>query len=100
MMISSVSTEDQRKGRLMAAGIVRVAAFGGRCWMCGATAVAGEKLAGRRHKVRLLCKRHDQLVFAGDASGSPPPDPRVHSAATSGDDLDTPDPVVADQNPS
>ncbi|UJW32431.1 hypothetical protein L3Q67_01175 [Saccharothrix sp. AJ9571] len=46
------------------AGVVRVASVeGGPCWLCGLPAVAGEKLPGRRHKVRLLCRRHDQLVF-------------------------------------
>ncbi|SES28326.1 hypothetical protein SAMN05216188_13044 [Lentzea xinjiangensis] len=54
-------------------GVMRVpAASGGRCWMCGMPAVSGEKLPGRRHRVRLLCKRHDVLVFGGarDTPGS------------------------------
>lgn len=50
-------------------GVVRVPASGGRCWICGRAAIAGEKLPGRRHKVRLLCKSHDPLVF-GDASNA------------------------------
>jgi hypothetical protein len=57
----------------MEAGVVRVTASGGRCWLCGLPAVAGEKLPGRRHKVRLLCRRHDQLVFGGT------PDPPLRS---------------------
>ncbi|UJW36898.1 hypothetical protein L3Q67_45350 (plasmid) [Saccharothrix sp. AJ9571] len=52
-------------------GVVRVAACGGRCWLCGLPAVSGEKLPGRRHKVRLLCRRHDQLVFG--TTPEPPP---------------------------
>ncbi|RLK58601.1 hypothetical protein CLV68_3072 [Actinokineospora cianjurensis] len=53
------------------AGVVRLIAAGGRCWICGMTSVSGEKLPGRRHKIRLLCRRHDELVF-----GTPPqPDP-------------------------
>jgi hypothetical protein len=47
-------------------GVMRVsAAPGGRCWMCGMTAISGERLPGRGHKVRLLCRTHDALVFGG-----------------------------------
>jgi hypothetical protein len=44
-------------------GVQRIAATGGFCWLCGFPAVAGEKLPGRRHRVRLLCRRHDHLIF-------------------------------------
>jgi len=47
-------------------GAERVAApQRGRCWMCGLSAIAGDRLPGRRHKVRLPCRRHDELVFGG-----------------------------------
>ncbi|OXM59684.1 hypothetical protein CF165_46685 [Amycolatopsis vastitatis] len=44
-------------------GVQRVPATAGFCWMCGRRAVSGERLPGRRHRVRLLCRQHDQAVF-------------------------------------
>lgn len=35
------------------------------------TAVSGEKLPGRRHKIRLLCGRHDELVFGTPSQPDP-----------------------------
>lgn len=45
------------------AGVDRVPSPGGACWMCGLPAVCGEKLPGRRHKVRALCQAHADAVF-------------------------------------
>lgn len=36
---------------------------GGACWICKKTAVAGERLPGKRHKTRPLCEYHADLVF-------------------------------------
>jgi hypothetical protein len=36
------------------------------CWMCGLPAVCGEKLPGRRRKVRALCQRHADAVFGAE----------------------------------
>lgn len=36
------------------------------CSMCGLPAVCGEKLPGRRHKVRPLCQRHADAVFGSE----------------------------------
>jgi hypothetical protein len=47
------------------AGVVRVEAVAGVCWLDGLPAVAGEKLPGRRRRVRLLCRLHDVAVFGG-----------------------------------
>lgn len=33
------------------------------CWICGISAVCGEKLPGRRHRVRPLCQDHADAVF-------------------------------------
>jgi len=33
------------------------------CWICGLTAVYGEKLPGRRRKVRALCQAHADAIF-------------------------------------
>jgi hypothetical protein len=44
-------------------GVERVPSPGGACWMCGLPAVCGEKLPGRRHKVRALCRTHADAVF-------------------------------------
>ena len=53
-------------------GVQRVPVAGGRCWLCGLPAVAGERLPGRRrrqgHRVRLLCARHDTAVFGSDSA--------------------------------
>jgi hypothetical protein len=54
------------------AGVMRMAAsLSGRCWICGMSAVSGERLPGRRHRVRLLCKRHDELVFGARTADMP-----------------------------
>jgi hypothetical protein len=45
------------------AGVERVPSPGGSCWICGLAAVCGEKLPGRRHKVRPLCQSHADAVF-------------------------------------
>jgi hypothetical protein len=45
------------------AGVERVPAPGGACWLCGLPAVCGEKLPGRRHRVRALCQSHADAVF-------------------------------------
>lgn len=44
-------------------GAERVPSPGGACWICGLPAVCGEKLPGRRHKVRALCQAHADAVF-------------------------------------
>jgi hypothetical protein len=44
-------------------GVERVPSPGGACWICGLTAVCGEKLPGKRHKVRALCQSHADAVF-------------------------------------
>lgn len=44
-------------------GVERVPSPGGACWICGLPAVCGEKLPGRRHKVRALCQSHADAVF-------------------------------------
>jgi hypothetical protein len=44
-------------------GVERVPSPGGACWMCGLPAVCGEKLPGRRHKVRALCQTHADAIF-------------------------------------
>lgn len=36
------------------------------CWMCGLPAVCGEKLPGRRRKVRALCQQHADAVFGSE----------------------------------
>jgi len=43
-------------------GVERVPSPGGACWLCGLPAVCGEKLPGRRHKVRALCQSHADAV--------------------------------------
>lgn len=48
---------------MSAGGVERVPSPGGACWICGLTAVCGEKLPGRRHKVRALCQTHADAVF-------------------------------------
>ncbi|MGX7826078.1 hypothetical protein ACTG9Q_13395 [Actinokineospora sp. 24-640] len=54
--------------RWLVTAATRVAAgCGGRCWICGLTAVAGEKLPGRRGKTRLLCAHYDRLVLTRNA---------------------------------
>ncbi|MBW4722406.1 hypothetical protein [Saccharothrix obliqua] len=51
------------------AGVVRVeVSAGGRCWMDGRPAVAGERLPGRGRRVRLLCRHCDAAVFGGPAA--------------------------------
>ncbi|MFE2755657.1 hypothetical protein ACFXGA_27020 [Actinosynnema sp. NPDC059335] len=50
---------------VVVAGVVRVEATGGVCWLDGLPAVAGERLPGRRRRVRLLCELHDAAVFGG-----------------------------------
>lgn len=51
-------------------GVQRVSVHGGRCWLCGLPAVAGERLPGRRrghdHRIRLLCAGHAAAVFGTD----------------------------------
>ena len=47
-------------------GVERVPSPGGACWMCGLTAVCGERLPGRRHTVRALCQSHADAVFGLD----------------------------------
>lgn len=48
-------------------GVERVPAPpGSACWICGLTAVAGEKLPGRRRKVRALCQTHANAVFGAE----------------------------------
>jgi hypothetical protein len=44
-------------------GVERVPSPGGAYWLCGLPAVCGEKLPGRRHKVRALCQAHADAVF-------------------------------------
>ena len=44
-------------------GVERVPSPGGACWICGLPAVPGEKLPGRRHRVRALCQSHANAVF-------------------------------------
>jgi len=44
-------------------GVERVPSPGGACWICGLTAVCGEKLPGSRRKVRALCQSHADAVF-------------------------------------
>jgi hypothetical protein len=39
---------------------------GAACWICGLPAVAGEKLPGRRRKVRALCQAHTDAIFGAD----------------------------------
>jgi hypothetical protein len=41
----------------------RVPAPPGGCWFCGEPAMCGQKLAGRRRRVRGLCSRHADAVF-------------------------------------
>ncbi|WP_158263109.1 hypothetical protein [Amycolatopsis sp. CA-128772] len=50
--------------------IQRIPATGGFCWSCQQTAVSGERLPGRHHRVRLLCRQHDQAVFNPPAGPS------------------------------
>lgn len=50
-------------GEALMAGIERVDGVTGVCWMDGRPAVSGEKLPGRRHKIRLLCKSCDESTF-------------------------------------
>jgi hypothetical protein len=45
---------------------------GGACWMCGMLASFGEKLPGRKHKTRLLCRTHAESTFG--TQDPPPPD--------------------------
>ena len=56
-------------------GVERVPApQGAACWICGLTAVRGERLPGRRHKVRALCQAHADAVFgAQDPAADPDP---------------------------
>ena len=65
-------------------GVERVPSPGGACWLCGLAAVAGEKLPGKRHRVRGLCQAHADAVFGTGhpivRAGQPaipagPPDP-------------------------
>jgi hypothetical protein len=44
-------------------GVERVPSPGGPCWICGLPAACGEKLPGKRHKVRGLCQSHADAVF-------------------------------------
>jgi len=50
-------------GGPVTSGVERVPSPGGACWICGMTAVCGEKLPGRRHKTRALCQSHADAVF-------------------------------------
>jgi hypothetical protein len=59
---------EQQGGCPTEIGVQRIPVSGGFCWLCGFAAVAGEKLPGRRHKIRLLCRRHDELVFGSRPS--------------------------------
>lgn len=45
------------------AGVERVPSPGGACWICGLPAVSGEKLPGRRRKVRGLCQSQADAIF-------------------------------------
>jgi hypothetical protein len=47
-------------------GVERVPSPGEACWICGLPAVCGERLPGRRHKVRALCQSHADAVFGLD----------------------------------
>jgi hypothetical protein len=60
------------------AGVERAPSPGGACWMCGLPAVCGEKLPGRRHKVRGLCQSHADAVFGSQD----PPEASTASSAT------------------
>lgn len=51
---------------MSAGGVERVPSPGGACWICGLTAVCGERLPGRRHKVRALCQAHADAVFGAE----------------------------------
>ncbi|VVJ22759.1 Uncharacterised protein [Amycolatopsis camponoti] len=53
-------------------GVQRIPAAEGVCWICGRPAVSGERLPGRRPRVRLLCWQHDQAVI------NPPGDLTAH----------------------
>jgi hypothetical protein len=53
----------------MSTGVERVPSPGGVCWLCGLTAVCGEKLFGRRRKVRGLCQAHADAVFGASDNG-------------------------------
>ncbi|MGH3565750.1 MAG: hypothetical protein ACRDRH_06895 [Pseudonocardia sp.] len=53
-------------------GVQRIPAYGGLCWLCRQPARWGEKLPGRRHRVRLLCQHHADLVFGADDNEQTP----------------------------
>lgn len=44
----------------------RVPSPRGTCWICGQPAVCGEKLPGRRRRVRPLCQAHADAVFGAE----------------------------------
>lgn len=68
------------------AGVVRVEATGGVCWLDGLPAVAGERLPGRRRRVRLLCRLHDAAVFGGPEAVAAVRAARARKAVTRPDD--------------
>ncbi|MFB4317636.1 hypothetical protein [Actinomadura sp. 21ATH] len=51
---------------MSAAGVERVLSPGGACWICGLPAVCGEKLPGRKRKVRGLCQTHADAIFGAE----------------------------------
>ena len=65
-------------GPVTGGGVERVPLREGACWICGLAAVCGEKLPGRRHKVRGLCQTHADAVF-----GAPPEQPEPPGAGLS-----------------
>lgn len=64
---------------VLMAGIERVEGVTGVCWMDGRPAVSGEKLPGRRHQVRLLCRSCDESTFGGSGGRVTTSSPVVNS---------------------